>query len=340
MRTAIKNLSAGQLADWLRQRGHPPFRLGQIWDWLFRKWAADFAEMSNLPKDLRNDLGAAFSAFSLDEEECLAADDGTAKFLHRLADGESIESVLIPAGKRRTVCISTQVGCPVQCSFCASGRGGLVRDLSRAEIIDQVLHACRKDDAPVTHVVVMGIGEPLLNLGELLPALDMVCSPECLGLGARHVTVSTSGIPEGIRALAEHGRPWTLALSLHATTDQQRATLIPATHRAPIDEILEACRDYRGKTNRMVTLEYALLAGRNDSDSDCTRLATIARDLRAKVNLIPCNPASGVHSPPDMAVVARFRDNLLSQGARATVRQRRGETIQAACGQLRSRAGM
>lgn len=323
----------------MEDRGQASYRCRQVLNWLYSQWATEFEEMTSLSAALREALAEAFIAFSAPVQELQIGADGTVKFLHRLVDGEAIESVFIPSGRRRTVCISTQVGCPVGCAFCASGRGGFTRNLDRAEIVDQVIHACQYTGERVTNVVVMGIGEPLLNLGELVPALDLVCRPDRLGLSARHVTVSTSGIPDGIRELAECGRPWNLALSLHATSDRERALLIPPPYRAPLDEILRACTFYRAQTHRMVTLEYAIIAGQNDSKASAERLAAIALELRAKVNLIPCNPIPhSPHAAPPEKGLQHFLDILLNRGVQATIRKRRGDKIRAACGQLRAAA--
>lgn len=331
----IKNLPDAALLDWLQAHGQPAFRLTQLREWLYPRGAERFDEMLNLPAALRQALAADFVACSLQPVTRQEAEDGTVKWLFRLRDGETLETVLIRAPDRRTVCISTQVGCPVHCTFCASGRDGLIRDLEPAEMIDQVIAAGREAGQRVDNLVVMGMGEPLLNLDNLVAALDRLCAPEGLGLGARHVTISTSGIAPGIRRLAELQRQWHLALSLHAVTDAQRARLIPARHRYPLAEVLEACRLYRARTGRIVTLEYALMAGTNDSPAEASGLAAIARDLDARINLIPCNPVSGHYATPDASGVRAFEAQVRQLGAKITVRQRKGERIQAACGQLR-----
>lgn len=336
-RPPVKDLPAEALGRWLADRGHPPFRLRQLRHWLFARWALSFAEMHTLPAELRAALEAEFRAFCLEEKDRQQASDGTLKWLFRLDDGHTIETVLIRAPDRQTVCLSTQVGCPVRCAFCASGRHGLVRNLSPAEIVDQAIAASRCLGRRVDNVVVMGMGEPLLNLDAVVAALDLLCSPDGLGIGARHVTLSTSGIVPGILRLADLRRQWHLALSLHAVTDAQRARLIPDRFRYPIEDILAACRLYRERTGRIVTLEYAVIAGVNDAEADAAGLAAIARSLDAKINLIPCNPASPRYAAPDDARLRAFREELLRRGAKATARQRRGEDIQAACGQLRER---
>jgi 23S rRNA (adenine2503-C2)-methyltransferase len=336
---AIKDLPDDRLRQWLAAHGQPAFRLRQILHWLYAQWATSFADMHTLPADLREALAADFRAFSLDLADSQQADDGTCKWLFRLGDGQSIETVLVRAPERLTVCVSTQVGCPVQCTFCASGRGGLVRNLQPAEIVDQIIAASRQAGQRVDNVVVMGMGEPLLNLAALVPALALVCAPDRFGLGARHITISTSGIVPGIRQLADQRGQWHLALSLHAVTDTQRARLIPDRYRYPLKEVLAACRHYRERSGRIVTLEYALIAGINDADADAKGLAAIARDLDAKVNLIPCNLVSQRYTAPDARRLYAFEAQLRHLGAKVTVRQRKGERIQAACGQLRRRPG-
>ncbi len=335
MTPSIKDLAPEALQDWLVQEGQPRFRLKQIQDWLYAKWALDFDQMKNLPASLRERLAGRFRAFSLEALETQRAADGTEKFLFALADGESIETVLIRAPGRNTVCVSTQVGCAVGCVFCASGRGGLVRDLTPSEIVDQVVFACRQLGERVDNIVVMGMGEPLLNLGNLTRALEQIGDPGKLGIGARHVTISTSGIVPGIQQLADCGRQWNLALSLHATDDAKRARLIPDSRRYPLPDVLDACRYYREKSGRMVTLEYTVLQGKNDTPPDLEALAAIALDLRAKVNLIPYNPTGGGLRAPDREAVARFEAGLLQRGVQATVRREKGSDIMAACGQLR-----
>lgn len=336
MKPAISSLSQSELAEWLVQNGQPRFRAKQIREWLDRKWVADFDDMRNTPTTLRTALADAFRCTSVEPVDHRSAEDGTTKHLLKLHDGHTIETVLIPAPGRTTVCISSQVGCPVRCAFCASGRTGLIRNLDNAEIIDQVRFACRTLDRRVDNVVVMGIGEPLLNLDALLPALDALCGPERLALSARRITVSTSGIVPGIYRLARAGHPWSLAVSLHSPRDRGRAALIPPQYRYPIREILTACQAYETETNRMVTLEYALMADTNDSIDDAKDLANIAQRLHAKVNLIPHNPAGSSHAPPAGDTVHAFLAALTASGVQATIRREKGAPVNAACGQLRA----
>lgn len=336
MKPALSALSQPELAQWLLQNGQPQYRANQIREWLDRKWASDFADMRNIPSTLRSALTDAFRCTSVEPVDHRTADDGTTKYLLELHDKHTIETVLIPAPGRTTVCISSQVGCPVRCAFCASGRTGLARNLDTAEIIDQVRFACRTLDRRVDNVVVMGIGEPLLNLEALLPALEALCAPDRIGLSARRVTISTSGIVPGIYRLAEAGHPWNLAVSLHSPRDRGRAALIPPQYRYPLRDILSACQTYETKTNRMVTLEYALMANTNDSIDDAKDLANIARRLHAKVNLIPHNPAGSIHAPPPNHTTHAFLAILTENGIQATIRREKGALVNAACGQLRA----
>lgn len=338
-RRCIKDLDDGELRQWLAAHSQPAFRVRQICGWLYGGgFAADFAAMDNLPRALRDELDAHFTACAVTARERLVdQEDGTIKWLCELADGNAVETVLIRVPGRSTVCISTQVGCPVRCVFCASGRGGLVRNLTASEIIDQVLLACRELGSRVDNIVVMGMGEPLLNLGNLGAALDRLSRPETIRLGDRHVTISTSGIVPGIRELAQMRRSWNLALSLHAVTDEERARLIPTALRYPLEEIFAACECHRQLTNRMLTLEYALIAGRNDDAARMDKLAQIAHRLRAKVNLIPCNPAGGDCMAPELRRCRQCVAELSGRGVQATLRLSHGRNIIAACGQLRER---
>jgi len=335
MQISLKQLSHDQLHAWLSSQGQGRFRLPQIQQWLYRKWVTSAAEMTTLPAALRQRLEAEFTVFSLHCEQSLIGDDGTRKYLFRLDDGEHIETVLLQSGQRLTVCISTQVGCDVGCAFCASGRDGCKRDLTVAEIVDQVIYACRQLGERVTNIVVMGMGEPLLNVGNLIAALDLCCAETGLGFAQRNITVSTSGIVPGIYALAAQGKQWNLALSLHAGSDATRQRLIPAKHRWPLAEVLTACEHYRQQSGRMFTFEYALLAGVNDSIAEIDALAALAKRRRAKVNLIPFNATHSRFTAPSAAACEQICTRLSRDGVQVTLRRERGRDISAACGQLR-----
>jgi 23S rRNA (adenine2503-C2)-methyltransferase len=320
--------------------GEPRFAGRNLRRWVFERRAPSFDAMSDLSKRFRDALAQRFVV----RRTSIAADrsdpGGTRAFVLRLADGRSIETVLIPEEERRTVCVSTQVGCPVACVFCASGLEGLVRNLTPGEVVEQVLHV--QDALPrgesVTNVVVMGIGEPTMNLSALEQALQTWNDPRGLGIGARRITVSTVGYPQRIDRLAQLRREIGLAISLHAPRQELRQRLVPNGGQVPIESIVAAARRWFGATGRRVTFEYVLMAGVNDSPREARELAALLRGLPCHVNLIPVNPVDGlpyVRPAPD--VTERFKTILLSAGLDATVRHPRGDGIAAACGQLRLR---
>ena len=336
----IRELDDRELSEWLKAHNQPQFRLQQIHDWFFKKLAISFDDLANVPKSLREELAQDFAPSSLNPATVLHAEDGTVKWASELFDGTKVETVLIRAPERSTVCISTQVGCPVRCAFCESGRLGFVRNLKTIEIIDQVILASHELGKRVDNVVVMGTGEPMFNLDNLIPALNYLCSAENgLGISARNITVSTSGIPNGIRRLADQNRPWNLALSLHAPNDKIRAQLIPEKNRHPIRQILEACTAYNEATGRMITFEYVLIDGINSSEGNAKDLAKLARLTHAKVNLIPLNSSSTTWKAPQKEQCHKFLDILTSYGIQATIRLKKGDKIKAACGQLVARKG-
>ncbi len=333
----IRDIDSKELAQWLEKQGQPRFRGRQIEEWFSNKLIVSFDEMANIPATLRSKLAEAFLPCAVEPIEKLCAEDHTVKWLSKLADDATVETVLIRAPGRNTVCISTQVGCAVRCVFCESGRLGFVRNLTATEIIDQVILASHEAGKLVDNVVVMGTGEPMHNLDNLIQALNWLCDQEKgMGMSARHITVSTSGITKGIKRLADLKRPWNLAVSLHAPNDRLRAQIIPPRHRRPIAEIVEACKYYRESTGRMVTFEYVLVKGTNDSESEARELAAVARDTRAKVNLIPCNDGASKLRAPERIACEKFLKILEQHGVQATIRHRKGDDIMAACGQLRA----
>jgi len=321
-----------RLSRWVRDRGLPAYRADQLFRRLWTNPVGAWAEATELPRALREELDRELPLLRLEAETIQQSRDGTRKYLWRLADGEAIESVLIPSGSRRTLCISSQAGCALGCVFCATGRMGFRRNLTPAEIVGQVREIVIADPLHrPTNVVFMGMGEPLLNWPAVDRALTILNSPDGLGIGARHITVSTVGILPGIEALARRPEQFRLAISLHSADPEARLGLMPIEKKYPLREVMSAARAF----GRRVTLEYVMIAGRNDSDADADRLAALARPLGAHVNLLPLHPggAPGLEpSPP--ARIRSFADRLVGAGVEAVVRRSRGLDIGAACGQL------
>jgi 23S rRNA (adenine2503-C2)-methyltransferase len=329
-------LTVEELRAWSVGQGLPAFRGGQIMRGLHRAGAVRFAEVKGLPRSLAERLDAEGSPLPAVEQRRQESADGTVKSLLRFNAGGLAECVSIPTTERHTVCVSTQVGCAVGCNFCASGQGGFERDLTAGEIAYQVVFHARQ--RPVTNVVFMGSGEPLLNYDAVIKAIRVLAEPEGLGLGRRRFTVSTAGVPERIRQLAIDEPQVTLALSLHAADDETRSRLVPLNRRWGLTELLAAMDDYSRAVNRRMTLEYVLLAGDNMNQAHAERLVAIARHYGAHINLLPCNPVAGcAHRRPDEAQVQVFAALVASLGGHYTVRGQRGADIDAACGQLRQR---
>lgn len=334
----VYELDAAGLTAWCESRGFPSYRAEQIRRWIFGRRADQFAEMHDIPSVLRECLASEFSMFPARQIQHQIAADRTEKLLLELGDGQLIECVLMRETDRRTVCISTQVGCAMGCVFCASGLLGLKRNLTTGEILEQVLRLDRllPKGEQITNVVVMGIGEPLANLKALIPAMDTLNEKGGLGLGARRITVSTVGLPEKIRELASLGKQYNLAVSLHAPNDELRTRLVPVNDRIGIEAILEATDDYFLTTGRRVTYEYVLLSGVNDQPLHARQLARLLQQRIAHVNLIPMNGVSELDFvAPTAPRTDEFVDVLQSFGIPATVRKRKGADIDAACGQLR-----
>jgi 23S rRNA (adenine2503-C2)-methyltransferase len=329
-----------ELAAWMVAQGQPRFRARQVLRWVFEHRAERFESMSDLPKGLRGQLEQEWSVFGTAVVHHHVAPDGTDKLLLGCGDGRRIECVLMAEADRRTVCISTQVGCGMGCVFCASGLKGVERNLTRGEILEQVvrLRNLLPEGEALTNVVVMGMGESLANLDNLLPALDRVCSKEGLGLGQRRVTISTVGLPEKIRRLAEEDRQYHLAVSLHAPTEALRNELVPVNEKIGLGAVVEAADAYFRKTGRQVTFEYVLLRGVNDRVEDARALADLLEARKAHVNLIPYNPVPGLpFDRPTPGSVRRFVEIVRGRGVSVSVRKTKGREIDAACGQLRRR---
>jgi 23S rRNA (adenine2503-C2)-methyltransferase len=320
------------ITAWVRSRGLPAYRAAQVHRRLWIAPVSSWQEATELPADLRADLEADFPLPGLRAETIQQSSDGTRKYLWRLSDGEAIESVLIPSGERRTLCISSQAGCALGCVFCATGRMGFRRNLAAWEIAGQVRQIVVDHPAEKpTNIVFMGMGEPLLNWPAVSTALTILNDPAGLGIGARHITVSTVGIVPGMLALAARPEQFRLAISLHAPGPGQRLRLMPIQKKYPMDEVLRAARAFR----KRITFEYVLIAGTNDSDTDADKLAKLAHGLGAHVNLLPLHPggAPGL-APTSGNRIRAFADRLRNQGVEAVVRKSRGLDIDAACGQL------
>jgi 23S rRNA (adenine2503-C2)-methyltransferase len=350
-RPGLSGAAPAELADWLAERGHPAYRARQVADAVWRGDATSLDDVSTLPAALRDEIATSFRFDTVGDTELRVSDGGlTEKGLHRLSDGALVESVLMhypPRGaqrERHTLCISSQAGCAVGCPFCATGELGFTRDLETAEIVDQVRHAARRlaaEGKRLTNVVFMGMGEPLLNLDRVLAAVDALNDRGRFGLGARHITVSTSGVVPGIRRLTALGPQFTLAVSLHAARDALRDVLVPLNRRWPIAEVVGAAREHAAATGRRVTYEATMIAGINDTAEDARAMAEMLRGDHAHVNLIPMNPVA--HTPwtaSPMPVIEAFAATLTAAGVTATIRRNRGQEIGAACGQLAAeRAG-
>lgn len=334
----VYELGREELGRWCAEHGFPSYRADQVRRWIFGKRLDTFAEMHDLPAPFRALLAEHFSLFPSVLTEHRVASDHTEKLLLQLTDGELVECVLMREPDRRTVCISTQVGCGMGCVFCASGLRGLKRNLTTGEIVEQVLRLDRllpRSEA-ITNLVVMGIGEPLANLKALLPALESLNEKGGLGLGARRITISTVGLPEKIRELAELGKSYNLAVSLHAPDDELRTQLVPVNHKIGIDAVLAAADEFFEITGRRVTYEYVLLSGVNDAPEQARRLAQLLHSRIAHVNLIPMNGVTELpYVEPTAPRTQEFVRILEQFGIPATVRKRKGADIDAACGQLR-----
>jgi len=340
----LTDMSYAQLLSWVTGQGEPSFRAQQLFEWIYRSLVFDFAAMSNLPARFRDKLVNVARIQSLLPLESVTSANGlTSKTLFRLRDGETIETVLMCYEGRRTVCVSSQVGCAIGCPFCATGQSGFRRNLSAGEIIGQVLYFGRQvrgESTPVTNVVLMGMGEPLANYEATWQAIQTLHDRRGLGLGARRFTISTVGLVPGIRRLAREKVMVGLAVSLHAADDALRNRLVPVNKRYPIGKLIEACRDYVQHTGRRVSFEYALIEGINDAHEQARKLGRLLCGVLCHVNLIPLNATAKCnYRPSSRERIRAFRRVLNRMGVANTVRLARGIDIQAGCGQLRVRPG-
>ena len=338
---SLLEVSPEELGSWMVERGHRPYHARQVFRWVFERRAEAFEGMSDVPLRLREELAAEWSIFSTTVATHLVAPDGTDKLLLECRDGRRIECVLMAEEDRRTVCISTQVGCGMGCVFCASGLKGVERNLTRGEIVEQVvrLRNLLPLEERLTNLVVMGMGESLANLDNLIAALDRICSDSGLGMGQRRVTISTVGLPDKMRKLARLDRSYNLAVSLHAPTKALRDELVPINAKVGLNEVVEAADEYFRSSGRRVTFEYVMLRGINDGVMQAEALADLLEARKAHVNLIPYNPVAGLpYERPSSVAVRRFEGVLKSRGIKVSVRKTKGREIDAACGQLRRRS--
>lgn len=340
---SIFSLDIKDWQDWLVEHKQPKFRAAQIFDWLYKKRVSSIEEMSNLPKDLKASLSEKFDFTTLSERKKQVASDGTTKFLFELADGNLIETVLMRHNYGCSVCVTTQVGCRIGCKFCASTLSGLKRNLEAGEIVAQVLRVQQHLDEigeRVSHIVVMGIGEPFENYDNLTQFIHIINNDKGLNIGARHITVSTSGIVPKIYDFANHHPQVSFAISLHAPNDELRTQLMPINRAYPLVKLLEAAKFYVEKTNRRITFEYGLIKNVNDTVECANQLADVLRGINCHVNLIPVNyvPERGFDRTP-IEHIEQFEKTLKKRGINATVRRELGSDIDAACGQLRAKEG-
>ncbi len=330
--------SLPELTEWVQQQGQPAYRGKQLYQWIYQKGARSLQDITVFPKQWRQTVAEVPIGRSTIHYRSVAPDNAI-KYLLRLDDGQIIETVGIPTARRLTVCVSSQVGCPMSCDFCATGKGGFIRNLAPHEIIDQVLTVQQDFDRRVSHIVFMGMGEPLLNAESVVAAIRSL--NQDVGISQRSITVSTVGIPGRIRQLAQHKLQATLAVSLHAPSQPLREQLIPSARHYPLDALLAECRDYVRLTHRRLTFEYLLIAGLNDTPEQANELADRIGGFQSHVNLIPYNPISEVdYQRPDPKQVRGFAEALEGRNIAVSIRYSRGLDVDAACGQLRANAGM
>ena len=338
-KTCISSYTLEQLAEQLKAMGQPAFRAKQIFHWLHQKLVTEFSAMSDQPKALLAKLEEEYYIAAPVIQRRQQSKDGTVKYLFRLADGNCIETVVMRYNYGNTVCVSTQVGCRMGCRFCASTQAGRVRNLEAGEIAAEIYAAQKDIGERISHIVLMGIGEPLDNFDNVMDFLTIISSPEGVNIGMRNISLSTCGIVPQIDKLAEKKLQLTLSISLHAPNNAMRSQMMPVNDAYPVEELIAACRRYQKVTGRRISFEYSMVRGVNDSPATAKELAKLIRGMGAHVNLIPINPVDGSpYSATDAENVKRFQNMLTDLGVNATVRRRLGSDISAACGQLRREA--
>ena len=335
-KNCLTDLTLPKLTDYIKSIGQPAFRAKQIFKWIHQKQATDFSAMTDQPKALLAQFAQNCTLAVPTIRRRQQSKDGTVKYLLQLADGNCIETVLMRYHYGNTVCVSTQVGCAMGCRFCASTQAGRARDLTSGEIAAEIYTSQKDTGERVSHIVLMGIGEPLHNFDNVMDFLDIISCPEGVNIGMRNISLSTCGLVPKIDQLAEKKLQLTLSISLHAPTNQIRSSMMPVNDAYPVEQLIQTVRRYQETTGRRVSFEYSMVRGVNDSDVCAKQLADLIRGMGAHVNLIPINPVDGSpYSATDAANVRRFQQKLESLGVNATVRRRLGSEISAACGQLR-----
>ncbi len=321
---------------YMEELNQKKYRAIQTFKWLYKENEYDFFKMSDLPLDMRKKLSSTFSVFTLVQEQMKLSSDGTTKFLFKLPDGAAVETVLMKYNFGNSVCVSSQVGCRMKCDFCASSKLSFERNLTPGEIVQQILLVSKHIGEKISNIVFMGIGEPFDNYDNVIKAIRILNDQRGLGVGARHITVSTSGLVPQILRFADEGIQANLSISLHATTDEIRDKIMPVNKAYNIKLLLQACKKYIEKTNRRITFEYAVMYGVNDTIRDACRLSDLLAGMLCYVNLIPINPVEGSpYKRPSQSIMMNFRDALNNRGITATIRRELGSDVDAACGQLR-----
>ena len=333
----IKSLDMQQLTEYVTSVGLKSFNAKQIYSWLHQKNAESFDEMTNLSKAVREQLGESCTLTKLEIAQKQVSKDGTIKYLYRLADGNCIESVLMKYEHGNSICVSSQVGCRMGCKFCASTQGGKVRDLATSEILSQIYTTEADTGERISNIVLMGIGEPLDNYDNVIRFIKIISSAEGKNISQRNISLSTCGIVPKIYELAKLKLGITLSISLHATTNEARKRTMPVTNAYPLEQLMQACRDYTKTTGRRISFEYAMIKGENDTQEDAVRLSKLLSGFINHVNLIPVNPVDGSpFTQSDAKIIRDFQQKLTQLNVNATIRRRLGQDISAACGQLRN----
>ncbi len=336
-KTVLLGMSRSELEQFVAARGIEKYRADQLFKGMYAQALENFDGLTTLSKKMRNELQQTAQIRTFKTLQATKSQkDGTTKFLWELSDGKTIESVIIYEGRRVTFCISSQVGCALDCKFCATGKMGFLRNLTSGEIVEQVLLMKERAERPPTNIVFMGMGEPLLNLRNVLKASEIIADPAGLSFARKKITISTSGVIPGIKKMADINAPWSLAISLNAVFEEKRREIMPVSIQYPLHELMKAIEYYVRRTGKRVTFEYILIGGVNDGEADAKRIIKMTARIPCKINLIPCNSTDPDFPPPTGEQIVRFNNYLLDNRKTSTVRMRKGWEIQAACGQLYS----